>query len=295
MKRTEVLPQSNTILLSGFLLSRQVMDCRPTTLRDYRSRLGQFERFMTERHPTAGLVGATRQHVEEYIVLLSTMGRASWTLRTNHRALRAFYRWMIEERFIEESPLRNIKPPKTPKVAKAFITVRERDKLLSVCPVTRQTGARSAAMLWLLWSTGMRLAELVGLQRVDLDYDRGRIRVLGKGRKERLVPFSREAKRAVWRYMTYRRDDLPAVWLTEEGTPIGIEGVKSTLVRLYVRADVHVKDKAHVFRRSWAARNLRAGIPIKDVQIIGGWESVTTLEGYVRAMTSEDALSADWQ
>ena len=135
----------------------------------------------------------------------------------------------------------------------------------------------------------------MGLQRADLDFDRGRIRVLGKGRKERLVPFTREAKRAVWRYMTYRKDDHPALWLTEERTHLGLEGVNSTLDRLYTRADVQVKDKAHVFRRSWAARNLRAGIPMKDVQLIGGWESVTVLEDYVRAMTSEDALGADWQ
>lgn len=281
-------------LIRGFALSREVQDCSPQTLRDYRSRLGMFHRYVVGHFPGVSLLHIQRRHIEAYIVDLRDRGRAPWTLRTNYRVLRAFYAWAIEEQFIADSPLQHIKPPRVPKLGKDFLTEAERDRLLRVCPLRRFTGARNAAIVWLLWTTGMRLGELAGLAVEDLYWDKGWIKVLGKGRKERYVPFLPDAKRAIWRYQVFRRDALPNLWLTEERTPLHVEGINSVLDRVYKRAGVEVKDKAHVFRRSWAARNLRAGRSVKDIQLAGGWESVRALEGYVRAMRVEDALGGKW-
>jgi site-specific recombinase XerD len=142
----------------------------------------------------------------------------------------------------------------------------------------------------------MRLDELFKLLLTDIDWDRSHIRVFGKGAKERYVPFTREAKKAVWRYLSYRHDDHPVLWVTEERRPAGRWTIVSATQSLIKRAGLHgqIKDMHHIFRRSWAMRNLKAGVPIKYVQLIGGWESVTTLEQYVRAMESEDALDANW-
>lgn len=284
----------NSRIIEGFLLSRQVMDCSPRTLQDYQSRLGQFVRFLSEQFDGVRLQDTQRIHVESYLVDLRNKGRAAWTLKTQHRALRAFFRWMIENQFIEASPLEHIKQAKTPKVGKPFITEKERDRLLSICVVNTFIGARSFAMIWLLWSTGMRFSELVNLNRSDLEDSKNRIRIMGKGRKERYVPYTKEAKTSVWRYLIYRKDDLPQLWLSEERTPLEGRGVREAIKRVYERADLKVKDNFHIFRRSWAMRNLKAGVPVRYVQIVGGWENLSTMEIYVRAMQSDEALGAKW-
>lgn len=289
--RHAVLPEN---LIGGFLLSRTVMECTDRTLNDYRARLWQFHRFVSRAFPQVSLAEVQRRHIESYLAWLKENGRASWTLRTIYRALKAFYNWMLEEELIKASPLAKIKPPRTPKIRKPFIGEEQRDQLLRICPVTSFMGARSNAMIWLLWSTGMRISELAGLQLASMDWERDRLKLFGKGRKERYVPFSKEAKRAVWRYLAYRNDDLPDLWLTEEQTPLHSPSVREAINRIYERAGVKVKDVCHIFRRSWAYRNIKNGVPTKFVQLVGGWESVTTLERYVEAMDSEEALGAKW-
>jgi len=138
----------------------------------------------------------------------------------------------------------------------------------------------------------MRLSELANLAIVDLDNEGERIKVFGKGRKERYVEYTKEAKRAVWRYMAYRDDKLPNLWLTEEKTPIKAAGIRIALTRLYARAGFKVKDVAHIFRRTWAMRKIDEGVPLKYIQIIGGWEDITTLDIYVRAADADKALKA---
>ena len=289
MPKAAVIPQ-NYELINGFLLSRSVMDCTPATLKDYKLRLNQFNRYLFANSPGLPLVQVERRHIEAYLMDIKGKGRASWTLRTQYRCLSAFYRWMIEEQFIDNSPLFHMRLPKVPKVGKAFLTETQRDRLLSFCPLSTFVGSRTAAMIWLLWTTGMRLSELTGLQISDLDNQGNKIRVFGKGRKERYVPYSKEAKKAVWRYTAYRADTLPQLWLTEERKPMKSAGVQEAFDRIYKRADIHVKDICHIFRRTWAMRQLKAGVPIRYVQIIGGWENLSTMETYVRAMQTEEAL-----
>lgn len=224
-------------------------------------------------------------------------GRASWTLRTNYRALHAFYNWMAEEEFVQMSPLQRIRPPRVDKVGKPFITREQLDWLLRFCPPNTFTGARTAAMLKLLWGTGIRLSELAQLKIADLEWDwgpkkQGRIKVFGKGRRERYVEFPKEAKKAVWRYLAHRDDDLPQLWLSEERLPLAKTGVSIAIVRTYQRAGLRVKDVCHIFRRTWARRKIEEGIPQKYIMLTGGWEDPDTMDKYVRAMDSEEALRA---
>jgi len=279
--------------LEGFLLSREVEGCSPATLKTYRLRIGHFFRFVDG---TKAVESIDHSDINRYLLYLRELGRSPHYIHSNFRALRTFFNWCVAEEFVPRSPMRNVKPPKLPKKGKPFLSETQRDRLLHLCPLSTFLGARNAATIWLFWSTGMRSQELANLKLSDLDWDKSRIRVFGKGSKERYVPFTREAKKAVWRYLSYRNDDYPALWLTEERRPARKWAIVSATRRLIERAGLQgeIKDLHHIFRRSWAMRNLKAGVPIKYVQLIGGWESVTTLEQYVRAMESEDALEANW-
>jgi len=286
--RLEDLPKEP----AGFLLSREVKGCTPATLKTYELRISQFFRFLDGQ--ITRVQDADRSDIDRFLLRLRELGRSPHYIHSHFRALRTFFNWCVAEEFVPHSPMRNMKPPKLPKKGKPFISEAERDRLLHLCPPSTFLGARNGAAIWLFWSTGMRSQELANLQLSDLEWDKSRIRVFGKGNKERYVPFTKEAKKAVWRYLSYRNDDYPALWVTEERRPARKWAIVSATRRLIERADLDIKDMHHIFRRSWAMRNLKAGVPIKYVQLIGGWESVTTLEQYVRAMESEDALDANW-
>ncbi len=285
--RPKALPRE----LEGFLLSREVEGCSPLTLETYKLRVGSFFRFVGS---TETLESIGHSDIDRYLLHFKELKRSPHYIHSIFRALRTFFNWCVAEEFIKRSPMRNMKPPKRPKKGKPFLSEAERDRLLYFCPLSTFLGARAAAVISLFWSTGMRSQELANLKLTDLDWDKSRIRVFGKGSKERYVPFGKAAKKAVWRYLSYRNDDCPALWLTEERRPATKWAIVSASSRLIERAGLDIKDMHHIFRRTWAMRNLKAGVPQKYVQLIGGWESVVTLEQYVRAMESEDALEANW-
>lgn len=116
-------------------------------------------------------------------------------------------------------------------------------------------------------------------------------------KRERWAPFTKKAKKATWRYLSYGRDDLPQLWLTEERRPAGTWMLPTMMHRLVDRSGLHglIKDRCHIFRRSWAWRNLKAGVSIKYIQLAGGWTTVAMLMRYVEAMQSEEAMGANWQ
>ena len=281
--------------LEVFLLSRRVENCSPATLRTYRQRIGAFlvccGKAVTE---------IERSDVERYLLSLKDKGRSPHYVRSNYRELRVFFSWLLLDGVIPKSPMKNIGCPKVPKYAKEFLPDRDFARLLSLCIVDDFRGARNAAWLWLLWSTGGRWHELANLRLADLDWNKHRIKVMGKGSKERFVPFTREAEKAVYVYLKARsrylsEDEYPELWITEERRPLSALGLQSVTKRLYQRSGVKVKDMHHVFRRTWAWRNLKAGISPKFVQLIGGWDTLAVLEQYVKRMSSEDALNLDWR
>ena len=143
-------------------------------------------------------------------------------------------------------------------------------------------------MFWILATTGMRRRELSLLLIEDLHWQKTEIRVLhGKGQKERAVPFLREPQQAVLRYLQQRKDDLPNLWVTEEGRALGYNGIGQDLSRMFQRAGIEVQDVCHTFRRTWAANAVRQGIPRPYTQAIAGWSTPAMLDPYTAAMEAE--------
>ena len=148
-----------------------------------------------------------------------------------YRALRRLSNWAVEEGYLESSPLATIhfKPPPEPPVE--GYTVDELKRLLAVCDLdirtgARFTGVRNKAMLLLFIDSGLRRAELANLKLGDLDLDSRRVRVLGKGNKIGIAPFSPRTAKALWAWLMQRksRAKTDRLWVTEEGQPFSIEG-----------------------------------------------------------------------
>ena len=275
-----------------FVLSRKVQNCQPRTVETYQAIIGRFLAFA--RKPIKTIL---RSDVELYLLSLQEKGRSPHYVRSCYRNLHVFFSWLVAEEMLDLSPMRGMKPPRLPRYAKDFLPEENFRKLLALCPRSDYRGARNAAWLWLLWSTGCRVDELAKIKLSDLNWEASTIRVIGKGAKERQVPFTREAQRTVYHYLKMRGDNHPQLWISEERQPMRLTGLGKITRTMFTRADIQVKDLHHIFRRTWAYRNLKAGVPLKFVQLVGGWESVAVLEQYVRRMDSEDALGSNvnWQ
>ncbi len=281
-------PQSFPKEVEGFLLSRDVNGCSPYTLTGYRARLAKF--FTLYPHAVDEVDSMA---VSRFILGLRDAGYSSEYVNVHFRVLRTFFNWCVVEQFIDVSPMRNMKQGRLVRRRRPFITEEQRDRLLYLCPPRLFLGARDAALVWLFWSTGARRQEIARLELADLDWERNRIRVFGKGSKERFTVFTPKAKKAVWRYLSYRRDDMPCLWLTEERRPLTQGGMVTIMRRLMDRAGLRDElpgDLHHVFRRSWVRRLIQRGVSLKDIQMLGGWASMRMLELYVRDMMSDEAV-----
>ena len=141
--------------------------------------------------------------------------------------------------------------------------------------------------------TGLRLSELAGIQRCDLDFDNGTIKVMGKGAKERRVHISQETQKSILRYLLRRRDDgLPCLWVTEQHKPVHPRGISSMIRRLGKLAGItgQVRTSAHTFRHTAAIQYLRNKGDQFTLQIMLGHSTLEMTKRYVSTLGVEDML-----
>lgn len=281
-----------------FLLSRKLSNCRPRTLETYQRSIERFLRAVGKSPHEV-----TKVDVQSYLmVLLEDRKRSPAYVRSVHLQLSIFYNWPMADGLMERSPMAGIPRPRAPRKGKAFLSQADFDRLLAVCPANDFRGARNIAWLWLLWTTGCRFDGLAKLKLKDLEWTENRISVVEKGDKHRYAPFTADAQRAVYRYLKARKvfmgakDNYQELWINEERRPLGKTGLQRIVRVLQDRSGVHYRDDHHIFRRTWLYRNAKNGVPLKMLQLVGGWSDLTTLDGYIRAMTSGDAINqVDWQ
>ena len=201
-------------------------------------------------------------------------------------AARGFYRFAVREGLVARDPTENLRPPKAFRGLPRYLTPAQVDALLEAPDVTTPVGLRDRAVLEVMYATGLRASELTGLTTVGVDLDLGIVRVLGKGRKERLVPLGRPARRWVKRYLAEVRDAFaggrpsPLLFLSRRGgrlTPAGLWG----LVRRHaVAAGIEKVLTPHVLRHSFASHLLERGADLRALQAMLGHADISTTQIY---------------
>ena len=216
-----------------------------------------------------------------------------------YRALRRLFNWAVEEGYLESSPLATIhfKPPPEPPVE--GYTIDELKKLLAVCDLdiktgARFTGTRNKAMLLLFIDSGLRRAEMVNLKLSDLDLESRRVRVLGKGNKIGIAPFSSKTAKALWAWLIERkpRAKTDRLLVTEEGQTFSLEGLVSWFARLKKRAGVHSPGGVHRLRHTAALAYLRGAKDSFLLQLFLRHESLEMSRRYTRGLKAEEAIAA---
>lgn len=207
-------------------------------------------------------------------------------------ALRTFFRYLLLEKIIADNPLQSIANPKLLHHIPSFLTVDEVFCLLDAPDGRDSFASRDQAVMELLYATGMRVSELVACNCKELDFDTGMVKVMGKGRKERIVPFGRAAADALHRYFSQRdaliiarierghQPEREALFLNSRGLRLTARSVER-LIRMYgQRAGIQVTVTPHALRHSFATHLLEMGADLRTVQELLGHVSLSTTQKY---------------
>ena len=258
------------------------------TVRAYRSDIGEFVQTLTEGcHP--GNISAT--HIRGFVVGLhgrnnaASVGRKLSTLRT-------FFKFLQREKVIQADPLAGISGPKVGRAIPVFLTVDEVFLLLDAPEGKGGFFLRDRAILELLYSTGIRVAELVSRNLADLDFDAEVLRVRGKGNKERLVPVGLPAKEAVFAWLPQRQQlmtaragrgrsvEKDALFLNGRGSRLTTRSVERMVRMCGEQAGITQIITPHALRHSFATHLLEMGADLRSVQELLGHASLSTTQMY---------------
>ena len=263
---------SNYEYLKMFLEAKQIEGCSERTIKYYKVTIEHL--LKNVQNPIRKI---TTERMREYLVDYQKINNCGKTTVDNiRRNISSFFSWLEEEDYILKSPMRRIHKIKTKKAVKNVITDEEIEKLRDNCKNLRDT-----AMIDLLYSTGIRVGELVKLNIEDINFSERECIVFGKGDKERKVYFDAKSKIHLKNYIDSRKDNNPALFVTLNAPydRLKISGVEiriRELGRLLNLEKIH----PHKFRRTMATRAIDKGMPIEQVQKILGHSQIDTTMQY---------------
>ena len=228
---------------------------------------------------------------QELVEQLVAQKSARTTPRTQARmlsGLTSFFNYLLLNEQIESSPVQNIEAPKISRELPDVLTIDEVDRLISMAATHQTNGVRNAAMLEMMYSSGLRVSELVGLRFSDIFSAEGYVRVVGKGDKQRLVPISQAALERVVEYRNGPRPETNSdfLFVNAKGRPLTRVMVFYIIKQAALQAGITKSISPHTLRHSFATHLLAGGASIAQVQEMLGHESITTTEIYTHVDTS---------
>jgi integrase/recombinase XerD len=267
----------------------------PNTLAAYRRDLRAYEAWLRPRQ--VALAEVTESDVLAYVATLWASGRAPASIARALVAVRSLHRFLADEGHAGLDPTGDVGNPKVPQGLPKALTEEEVATLLGTVVGEDATARRDRAILELLYGTGMRISELVGLSLLDLALDSDVIRVFGKGSKERLVPLGRYARAALDDWLSAsgrgamspqrwaRRGDSEAVFLNARGGRLSRQGAWGIVRRYGDKVGLGERLTPHVLRHSCATHMLDHGADIRVVQELLGHASIATTQVYTKVST----------
>jgi integrase/recombinase XerC len=247
----------------------------------------------------AKMVAADAVQIRAFLAHLDGFGYSSATIARKIATLRSFYKWMLLRAKVEVNPMLMIRTPKQTKRLPKAISVEQVDKLLGM-PDNRDTlGARDRAILETLYSTGVRVSELVELNRNDLEMTEQTLHIRGKGKKERIVPLGTHALNAIRHYMTLLEPDprfkklreeavnnpAMALFVNKNGGRLSSRSVRRKLDKYLLQAGLDPTISPHTLRHSFATHLLDNGADLRSVQELLGHQSLSTTQIYTHLST----------
>jgi integrase/recombinase XerC len=271
----------------------------PHTLRNYASDLEQFRRHLTRtrdgaERPEPELDQIDHLTIREFLGALHARRTRKSSIARKLASVRSFFRYLARQRAIPSNPARLVATPRQERRLPDFLDERSASALVEAPPADARSGLRDRAILELLYASGLRVGELVGLDVGDLDLDGGLVRALGKGNKERIVPFGSEARRALEAYLAERPRTArgaggrePALFLNQRGGRLTARSVHALVSRYAAGLPERRRAHPHTLRHSFATHLLGSGADLRSIQELLGHESLSTTQKYTHVGIEE--------
>lgn len=264
------------------------------TVKSYSEDFNSLLDYLNDQQP-GGLPALAELHVQTlrgYVAYLHECQYARATLARRLASLRSFFRYCQREGWVSTNPARALRTPKAGRKLPHFLTAEQITQLLEAPPAHEPEGIRDRAMLETMYSGGLRVAELVGLNVESWDRDANVLRVLGKGRKERIAPVGRYAARALGHWLGVRTPDLnappaqqAALFLNRFGRRLTTRSIGRMIEKYLALAGLTRLTTPHTLRHSFATHLLDRGADLRSVQELLGHQNLTTTQIYTHVST----------
>ncbi len=264
------------------------------TLVSYERDLHQMAEYMYGRG-IADVSKVTKTALNSYILFLEKSGKAASTVSRVMASMRAFFHYELRESRIRKDPTELLKTPRVEKKIPSILTVEEVESLLEQPGDSTPKELRDKAMLELLYATGLRVSELVGLLVDDVNLPIGFV-TCRDGYKQRTVPFGRTAKQALDRYLNHSREllvkdrDTPYLFVNCSGSPMSRQGFWKIIKHYGEKAGIDTEITPHTLRHSFAAHLIGGGADLQAVQTMLGHSDMTTTQAYVGYIKAQDPI-----
>lgn len=235
------------------------------------------------------LLAMDTDQIREFMSYMRDRNYCKSTVARKLATLRSFYKFLVRRGQLASNPVAPIRTPKQDKRLPKCLEIEQIDKLLSHPDTTTLLGARDRAMLESLYSTGMRVSELVDLEVDDVDLQQSVVRVRGKGKKQRVIPLGPGAIKAIIHYLDIRRADpqasagnTPALFINKHGQRLSTRSVRRKLDKYLLEAGLDLSVSPHTLRHSFATHMLQRGADLRSVQQMLGHQSLSTTQIYTQ-------------
>lgn len=249
--------------------------------------VAKFEQFLEISGVDVAPVKIELQHLIDFIEYINELGMTPHSQARIISGLKSFYKFLIYEGELDNDPTALLEAPKLGRKLPDTLSLVEINQILEVIDHSKPEGMRNRAMLETLYSSGLRVSELIGLKRSNLLLDVGFLRVTGKGNKERLVPIGREALKHIKIYqeevrchLNINTESSSILFLNRRGNQLTRQMVFMIIKDLTAKAGINKTVSPHTFRHSFATHLIEGGADLRAVQEMLGHESITTTEIY---------------
>jgi integrase/recombinase XerC len=262
----------------------------PHTVKAYRQDIRQFLDYFQE-----GKLNVDKENIRDFISVIFVKSKKKTTVARKIYAVKSFYTYLLQKGKISKNPFDAIGTPKVDKILPEILTEREMLEFLDRLPEDTFPHLRNKAIFEFLYATGLRISELTGLKLVDINFEEELVRVMGKGNKERIVPFHDQAREILLKYLGEAKRQFKTgieyIFLNARGKRITERAVEMILQNTYrelMGSNKHVYP--HLFRHSFATHLLQRGANLRVIQELLGHSSLSTTEKYT-SLNYEDLLN----
>lgn len=257
------------------------------TMQAYQRDLTAYLTYLREHRQLTTLADITREDIVGFMALMKTTGKSARSVARYMASIRSFHHFLLIEQKATNDPTTQIATPKQAQHLPDILHIDEVAALLETPDKTSVLGLRDAAMLELLYATGLRVSELITLTLSDLHLNMGFIQTLGKGHKERIIPLGETASHVLTTYLADSRPQLTrekykndTVFLNFHGQPMTRQGFWKNLKKLTLKAGISKEITPHTLRHSFATHLLENGADLRSVQELLGHSDIATTQIY---------------